>query len=249
MKIQRVSQTGPAIALLIAVSACANLIGLSDYEVDESSTPAAGGAAATGGGGTAGSAGSAGTGGTCIPTADPRTCGDTSECCDGPTRARCVDFPERGTFCASSCTANSECRSNCCAPLPSGVRVCAFPEFCGMGGSAGTAGAAGTAGTAGRGGSAGTGGSGGGIGSPCTTAMAPCGSGTNAGTCNGRWCTKTCTTSVDCPGNNWCIRNNAGTNTCFVGCTTSTNCAQFSGTVCQSGSDVSGLPIMVCTLP
>jgi len=221
-----VTQASAVAVLVVAASACANLIGLSDYEVDESSTPSAGG---TGGGGTGGSAGAGG----CIPTGDPRQCGSNGECCDfAADQARCVNFPDRGAFCSFRCTTNSECRSNCCVELDSGNSACAFPEFCG--------------GTGGTGGSAG---SGGGIGSPCSTANAPCGSGTNAGTCNSRWCTKPCTAPVDCPGNTRCIRNNAGANTCFVGCTTTANCAAFSGTTCQSGTDVSGQPINICSLP
>jgi hypothetical protein len=220
------TKASSAAVLVVAASACANLIGLSDYEVDESST-----SAGTGGGGAGGTAaGSSGSGG-CIPTGDPRQCANNGQCCDfAGDQARCVNFPERGAFCSSRCTMNSECQSTCCVELDSGNSACAFPEFCGTGGSGGT------------------GGTGGGIGSPCT-GSATCGSGTNAGTCNGRWCTKPCTRSTDCPGNTWCIRNNAGTNTCFVGCTTTTNCAAISGTTCQSATTIDSLPMSVCSLP
>jgi hypothetical protein len=246
------TQASAAAVLVVAASACANLIGLSDYEVDESSTSAGtggggtGGTAGsgtggggTGGGGTGGTAaGSAGSGG-CIPTADPRQCASNGQCCDfASDQARCVNFPDRGAFCSSRCTMNSECQSNCCVELDSGNSACAFPEFCGTGGSSGTGG------TGGSGGAGATGG----IGSPCT-GSGTCGSGTNAGTCNGRWCTKACTRSTDCPGNTWCIRNNAGTNTCFLGCTTSTNCAALSGTTCQSATTIDSLPMNVCSLP
>jgi hypothetical protein len=192
----------------------------------------AGGVGGAGRGGTGGS--SAGTGGTggCIPTASTRQCANNGECCDfTANQASCVNFPDRGAFCTARCTTNANCSSNCCVTLDSGNRACAFPEFC-----------SGTGGTSGAGGS-------GGIGSPCTGSMTPCGSGPSAGTCNGRWCTKQCTTSADCFGNTYCIRNNAGTNTCFVGCTTTTQCAAFTGTTCQSTTDVSGNAISICSLP
>jgi hypothetical protein len=238
-----VTKACSAAVLVVAASACANLIGLSDYEVDESS---AGGTGGGGSGGAAGggTAGSAGTGG-CIPTGNPRQCGNNGECCDfAADQARCVNFPDRGAFCSSRCTTNSQCTSNCCVPLDSGNSACAFPEFCGAGGTGGGTGGGGTGGTGGTGGAGGSGG----IGSPCT-GSGTCGSGTNAGTCNGRWCTRPCTTSIDCPGNNWCIRNNAGTNTCFVGCTSNANCASLTGTTCQSATTIDDLPMSVCSLP
>jgi hypothetical protein len=248
MKTSWVTQSSMAFALIVAATACANLIGLSEYEVDESSTGSPGGAGGRGGtggtaagrggagGGTGGS--SAGTGGSsaCIPTGDAEECGANDECCDFESdRASCVDFPDRGTFCASRCASGSECRSGCCVQLDSGDSACAFPEFCeGTGGTGGTNGASG---------------SGGGIGSPCATRDAACGSGTSTGHCNGRWCTKPCTTSIECPGDTWCIPNNAGNDTCFVGCLTTADCADLAGTTCQSAEDVSGLPISVCAVP
>ncbi len=69
------------------------------------------------------------------------------------------------------------------------------------------------------------------------------------GFCNGAWCTQTCTTNTDCFGDNWCLANNAGLQTCFPGCALdSSECLAYPGTTCQEGSTVDDYSMFVCSL-
>jgi hypothetical protein len=93
------------------------------------------------------------------------------------------------------------------------------------------------------------------VGSSCST-NATCAS----GDCTGLWCTSSCSsTNAVCAGGygtgglaneygqyNWCLLNNGGSDTCFPGCSSNTDCAPFSGTTCQAVTDVTGYSTHVC---
>jgi hypothetical protein len=93
-----------------------------------------------------------------------------------------------------------------------------------------------------------------GIGDGCQAQANPC----NAGlTCNGFWCTKSCTRASDCTGlgagggnalgqQNACIYGAASGNTCVPGCTTDSDCTAFSGTYCFLTTSVDGLSVSIC---
>jgi hypothetical protein len=85
-------------------------------------------------------------------------------------------------------------------------------------------------------------------GDACTT-----GSECETGTCNGRWCSESCNTNVDCGINTsgdlvWCVANNGGTRTCFPGCASNADCAAFSGTTCKAVTATNGASTRVCSL-
>ncbi|MFO0547336.1 MAG: hypothetical protein U0271_03050 [Polyangiaceae bacterium] len=64
-------------------------------------------------------------------------------------------------------------------------------------------------------------------------------------TCIG-WCTDYCSNSNQCPGNSWCMLNNAGDQLCFIGCDSSADCAAYPGTSCQSYTTVDNFTVNVC---
>jgi hypothetical protein len=103
------------LGVFLASGACANLIGLSDYDkVDE------GAAGAGGGGGTGGSSGGC---------SDPgERCQGQSECCQDTT---CVSFNDADPVCAASCSENSACQSTCCELLDDNTGACAPLSICG----------------------------------------------------------------------------------------------------------------------
>jgi len=76
-------------------------------------------------------------------------------------------------------------------------------------------------------------------------------------TCNGQWCTRTCTTDADCVGlgqsggnyignPNACIKATGGIQECYPGCMQAGDCAAFSGTICRTATDASGATVSVC---
>jgi hypothetical protein len=77
-------------------------------------------------------------------------------------------------------------------------------------------------------------------------------------TCNGQWCTRTCTQDSDCDGlgqnsgnylgfTNRCIRTTSGALTCYPGCMQAGDCAAaFAGTTCRVDTDASGATVSVC---
>lgn len=94
--------------MLLASGACANLIGLSDYDKTEE--------ASTGGGG----------GGGCSNAGE--RCEGQSECCGDTT---CVSFNDADPVCAAFCDANSGCQSGCCELLDDNSGACAPLSICG----------------------------------------------------------------------------------------------------------------------
>ena len=46
---------------------------------------------------------------------------------------------------------------------------------------------------------------------------------------------------------NWCLLNNAGTDTCFPGCQTNADCSVYPNTTCKSVTDVTGRRVSVCS--
>jgi hypothetical protein len=103
-------------------------------------------------------------------------------------------------------------------------------------------------------------------GSPCTESGTgdPCGSfgypcAINL-TCNGQWCTRTCSQDSDCTGigpggnnnvglgqPNRCVRLTGGATTCEPGCMGVQDCSvAFPGTTCVTATDASGSPTFVC---
>jgi hypothetical protein len=125
------------------------------------------------------------------------------------------------SLCADSCTTGSECVSGCCAPLAGDVgSVCSAPVYCPPGGSAA-------------------------IGDPCSLDT-DCGE----GTCTGLWCTWTCTTNTDCPGDNWCLLSGADIYNCFPGCAAdSSKCLDYPGTTCVQATTVDAYDWSVCAVP
>jgi hypothetical protein len=135
--------------------------------------------------------------------------------------------------CHAQCTTGSQCNSGCCAQVTGeSYGVCASTDHCQPTGY--------------------------GVGTHCT-ANTQCASGTCAGGTG--WCTESCSPSnTICAGGygtaglynsygqlNWCIRNNAGADSCFPGCSSNADCVHFPGTTCKSGYDVSGKAISVCS--
>jgi hypothetical protein len=75
--------------------------------------------------------------------------------------------------------------------------------------------------------------------------------------CNGQWCTRTCSQDSDCNGlgqnggnylglPNACVQTTAGILTCTPGCSSAGDCSAFSGTTCRIATDVSGGMVSVC---
>jgi hypothetical protein len=79
------------------------------------------------------------------------------------------------------------------------------------------------------------------------------GSQCESGSCNGKWCSEYCVNNTDCGINSsgalvWCVPNNGGTNTCFPGCSTNSDCYGFAGTTCQSVTAKNGASTRVCSI-
>lgn len=75
--------------------------------------------------------------------------------------------------------------------------------------------------------------------------------------CNGLWCTRTCTQDSDCTGlgqnggnylgnSNACVRTTTGGLTCSPGCNSVQDCSAFTGTTCRIATDASGSTVFVC---
>jgi len=187
-----------------------------------------------GGTGMGGSAEGSGAGGSAAPacTANGQTCAKNGDCCSFTKGGLCVDFGS-GHVCADGCTANSGCQSGCCAALASGASACGPASACSTSGQ--------------------------GIGDGCTS-NSQCKSGNCSSTTAG-WCTKSCAYSIpDCNGDypqstfmwnkyghpNWCLTNAAGMNSCFPGCTSSTNCTPYPGTTCKPATTTAGTDVSAC---
>jgi len=181
-----------------------------------------------------GSAGSTGAGGSVAPacTANGQTCAKNGDCCSFSKGGLCVDFGS-GHVCADGCTASSGCQSGCCAALASGGGACGPVSACSTTGQ--------------------------GIGDGCTS-NTQCKRGNCSSTTAG-WCTKSCAYSIpDCNGDyamstfmwnkygnpNWCLTNAAGTNSCFPGCITSTQCTPYPGTTCKAATTTAGTAVSAC---
>ncbi len=76
-------------------------------------------------------------------------------------------------------------------------------------------------------------------------------------TCNGQWCTRSCTQDSDCNGlgqnggnylgfTNACIRTSSGALTCAPGCMAAGDCAAFAGTTCRVATDASSCTVSIC---
>jgi hypothetical protein len=162
------------------------------------------------------------------------SCTDTAQCCQtgtglGTLGAVCISDDNS---CHAKCTSGVECKSGCCAPVKGeSYGVCAAASYCTTLASTGA---------------------------HCTSG-AQCASGDCAGG-NG-WCTTSCSpTNSVCAGGygadrlynvyghfNWCLRNGSGSDTCFPGCNTSSDCAVFPGTTCRSFYDVNNHLVNVCS--
>jgi hypothetical protein len=72
----------------------------------------------------------------------------------------------------------------------------------------------------------------------------------SSGTCND-WCVDSCTYNTDCGINSsgklvWCVSSAAGTNMCFPGCNTTSDCAAYPGATCQATTATNGASTKVC---
>ncbi len=115
----------------------------------------------------------------------------------------------------------------------------------GLAGS-GSGSGSGTSGTGDGGSSSGSAGATAALGDPCTLS-AQC----KAGTCNGEWCTAACTSDTSCGVNSTgqpgrCVENADMQDKCFPGCSSTTDCAAYAGTTCQTGVDVAGGTVSDC---
>jgi len=144
-------------------------------------------------------------------------CSAPSDCCGDSTGTATCVLFDGQGYCAHICAGGADCGSGCCAPLEQDSRSVCAPNEYCAGS---------------------------GIGAPCdsdgecTSNMCAGGSG---------WCTAYCANSFECPGNNWCIQNAGGTNTCFPGCDTNADCAAFPGTSCQGVSTIDNMSHGVCS--
>ena len=68
-------------------------------------------------------------------------------------------------------------------------------------------------------------------------------------TCNGLWCTKTCTSDAACGSTNYCISDSTGGFSCFPACAGGGNadCVIYPGTTCQMGTDPQNLMLPACS--
>lgn len=94
-----------------------------------------------------------------------------------------------------------------------------------------------------------------GVGDSCAASRGTCETGL---TCNGLWCSKSCTTSTNCAGlgpsggnslgeQSACVGTATNGNVCFPGCALSTSdCTPFPGTSCFSTMSVDGVTVAVC---
>jgi hypothetical protein len=134
-------------------------------------------------------------------------------------------------LCHAKCSANSDCQSGCCAQVQGeSYGGCAASSVCQPTGV--------------------------GVGGACTS-NASC----SSGACNGLWCTESCSPANSaCAGGyaanglyneygqfNWCLRDSAGSDVCFPGCSTNGDCAPFAGTSCKTFVDVTGYTTSVCS--
>jgi hypothetical protein len=85
--------------------------------------------------------------------------------------------------------------------------------------------------------------SGGALGSACSDST-QC----TSGNCNQLWCTKYCSDSLDCEGDNWCLLTGGGSYMCFPGCPAAGCSSTYSGTTCQAATTVDGFTPSVCSL-
>ncbi len=69
--------------------------------------------------------GTGGGGGSCLDAGEP--CQSNGECCSG---SACVIDDDGGALCSDYCSVNSDCVSDCCAPLTNGNAVCSSPVYC-----------------------------------------------------------------------------------------------------------------------
>jgi hypothetical protein len=64
-------------------------------------------------------------------------------------------------------------------------------------------------------------------------------------TCNGVWCTTSCSSKADCGSTNDCVSTAQGFS-CFPSCSTNTDCGLYPGTACKPHTDPTGATVTVC---
>ena len=218
-----------ALLLSAAAAGCANLIGLDAYEemnADEAEGGRASGGRATGGNPPAATGGNppAATGGrqngpmrcdipgfnrACLDCVAGRCASECSECNDNPD---CLAL----LGCLEGCAGEQRCLPSCAEQHSDGTfeflevyadYACAFTT-CKLE-------CQGTLGV---------------LGESCD-ADDQCANDFCAGV--DRWCTVYCDDHADCSADGYCVPNEEGTNTCFIGCITDDDCILYPGTRCE----------------
>jgi hypothetical protein len=93
-----------------------------------------------------------------------------------------------------------------------------------------------------------------GVGDPCVEQDNTCIAGVS---CEGSWCTRTCTHDANCTGigpsggnalgrENACIHSSSSGDLCFPGCSVNSDCALFPTTYCFATTSVDGLVATIC---
>jgi hypothetical protein len=231
------------IAAVLVVFACSSSSSHPPVENGCKGAGCIGGGSGGGGGSSGGASSSGGTDGggddasiTCGVPSNAAQCTLclANQCCTQLTA--CTDDMNCNNlgFCITRCGGGSMCVNTCEQAYPTGTSLYEALSSCSQACATCT--------------ESGTGDPCGGLSTyPCTANL----------TCNGQWCTRTCSQDSDCDGlgqnggnylgfANACIRTSSGALTCAPGCMQAGDCAAFAGTTCRVATDAAGSTVSVC---